>query len=63
MNRRKKTKCAGCGHRRPITHSKDSFKICNYILDTGEPRGCPVEKCTHYTKEKCHIKEDIKWID
>lgn len=52
--------CVGCGHRRPISdRHKKSYKICHYILDTGEPRGCPVEKCKHYTTEECHIKEDL----
>lgn len=53
-------RCAGCGHRRPVSDSyKESYQICHYILDTGKPRGCPVEKCTHYTTEECHIKEDL----
>jgi hypothetical protein len=44
MNR---TSCKGCGHYR--TYSGNYTKGergCHYLLDTGEPRGCPVENCT-----------------
>lgn len=41
MNRRT---CNGCIHRRPI--STNHVTACHYILDTGEPRGCPPENCT-----------------
>lgn len=51
--------CAGCGHYRPLTTKTLSLSACHYILDTGEPRSCPAEKCTHYTTEKCNIKEDL----
>ncbi len=29
------------------TNKQDDFycKYCNYLLDTGKPRGCPPEKC------------------
>lgn len=61
MNRHKR--CEGCGHRRPITHSDTSIQICNYILDTGEPRGCSAENCTHYTTEKCKIQNEFDYPD
>ena len=52
-----------CGHRRPLNHSNNKgYSICYYILDTGQPRDCTVEECTHYTNKECHIKEDL-WTD
>ena len=36
--------CVGCAYYRPLDdNSRESY--CNYILDTGEPRGCPAENC------------------
>ena len=56
-------RCKGCGHRRPLNHSNNKgYSICYYILDTGQPRDCTVEECTHYTNKECHIKEDL-WTD
>lgn len=37
--------CAGCAHYRSSTGSRGGEEICHYILDTGEPRGCPPERC------------------
>lgn len=37
--------CAGCAHYRSETGSRGGKEICHYILDTGEPRGCPPEEC------------------
>jgi hypothetical protein len=54
-------KCKGCGHRRPIFNQYPNLLGCNYILDTGHPRGCPVDECPHYTAEKCHILDDIRY--
>jgi len=45
MNRKT---CKGCVHHRPLGDNRHE-KYCNYIIDTGEPRGCPAEKCTRYT--------------
>ena len=44
-----------CGHRRkPAGAGTEYNKICNYILDTGKPRGCPAgAKCKRWTAEKC----------
>nr|DAK66015.1 MAG TPA: hypothetical protein [Caudoviricetes sp.] len=53
-------RCKGCGHRRPLSHCNNKgYSICYYILDTGEPRDCTVEECTHYTTKECHIKDDL----
>ena len=43
-----------CAHRRPVHNcSKWSVTICNYMIDTGEKRGCPAgAKCTRYTPKK-----------
>ncbi len=42
--------CKGCVHYRAFG-SDHHEKCCHYIIDTGEPRGCPAKKCTHYTKD------------
>lgn len=60
MKRHKK--CEGCGHRRPITGDNSlGIKICCYLLDTGEQRGCSVENCTHYTTEKCNMLNEFDY--
>jgi hypothetical protein len=47
-----KTKpCAGCAHYRSETGSRGGKEICHYILDTGEPRGCPPEECDKRTTQ------------
>lgn len=28
----------------------DADRVCHFMLDTGEKRGCPAAKCTRYTK-------------
>lgn len=43
--RRKSKPCKGCAHYRSSTGSRGGEEICHYILDTGEPRGCPPERC------------------
>jgi len=30
----------------------DADRVCHFMLDTGEKRGCPAAECTRYTKEK-----------
>ena len=63
MNKIINTRCAGCGHRRPISDSnKDSYRVCLYILDTGYSRDCKVDECTHFTTDKCHILSDEELI-
>lgn len=64
MNTHVNPRCIGCGHRRPVAGNwKDSYHICHYILDTGMPRGCPVEECNHYTTEECHIIDDFRFLE
>jgi hypothetical protein len=47
MNRKS---CEGCiYHRALATHGQGFVKYCNYLLDTGKPRGCPPEKCDKKT--------------
>ena len=46
--------CKGCMHYRPLGGNCDT-KYCNYLLDTGKSRGCPVNNCIHHTK---YHKED-----
>ena len=47
MNRKS---CEGCiYHRALATHGYGFVKYCNYLLDTGKPRGCPPEKCDKKT--------------
>jgi len=40
--------CKGCVYHRAFGDDRHE-KYCNYIIDTGEPRGCPAKKCTRYT--------------
>ena len=41
--------CKGCSHYRPLAENCNT-KYCNYLLDTGKSRGCPVNNCIHHTK-------------
>lgn len=49
--------CDGCVHYRPL-YSVDKrvkykhYMCCHYILDTGEPRGCPAENCSKKNTEE-----------
>jgi len=38
--------CYGCRHR----SRNGDYNICNYIHDTGVPRGCLIKNCRHYEK-------------
>ena len=49
--------CAGCAYYRPL-YDNGGESYCNYILDTGEPRGCPAENC----KKKISMEEYMKKI-
>ena len=46
--------CKGCVYYRSLSeNSPNSQHYCNYLLDTGEPRRCPVENCDKkLTKEE-----------
>lgn len=43
--------CKGCIYYRPLAHI-DADRVCHFMLDTGEKRGCPAAECTRYRKEK-----------
>lgn len=48
--------CEGCiYHRALATHGHGFVKYCNYLLDTGKPRGCPPEKCDKKTVGRLKI--------
>ena len=49
--------CVGCAYYRPL-YDNSGESYCNYILDTGEPRGCPAENC----KKKISMEEYMKKI-
>lgn len=36
--------CVGCVHYRPIKKISGA-PACHYIIDAGEPRGCPPDRC------------------
>lgn len=42
--------CADCIYYRGEFSSSSAPKICHYCLDTGNPRGCPVEGCIRKVK-------------
>lgn len=41
--------CNGCKYYYGINDATTT-KCCNFYLDTGELRGCPVDNCIHHTK-------------
>lgn len=47
--------CVGCAYYRPLYDNRGE-SYCNYILDTGEPRGCPAENCN----KKISMEEYMK---
>lgn len=49
--------CVGCAYYRPL-YDNSGESYCNYILDTGEPRGCPAENC----KKKISMEEYMEKI-
>ena len=48
--------CRGCVHRTRT----GSISICDYIHDTGVPRGCLVKDCWHYQEGK-RADKSIEW--
>ena len=42
-----------------------SYILCHYMLDTGEKRDCPADKCDKYTPKECvkTIKRGRKVLD
>ena len=49
--------CKGCMHYRPLSGNCNT-KYCNYILDTGKSRPCPVDNCICHTKYHKHKEEE-----
>lgn len=49
--------CVGCAYYRPLYDNRGE-SYCNFILDTGESRGCPAENC----KKKISMEEYMKKI-
>ena len=60
--------CRGCVYYRSLSESSRGKPYCNYILDTGEPRGCPAENCEkkitmeEYMKRKRLTEDDKREI-
>ena len=51
--------CVGCAYYRSLSENSPNLQpYCNYLLDTGEPRGCPAENC----KKKISMEEYMKKI-
>ena len=49
--------CNGCVYYRSLSEKSPNLQpYCNYLLDTGEPRGCPAENC----KKKLTLEEAMK---
>ena len=49
--------CRGCVYYRSLSENSPNLQhYCNYLLDTGEPRHCPVENC----KKKLTLEEAMK---
>ena len=49
--------CRGCVYYRSLSENSPNLQhYCNYLLDTGEPRRCPVENC----KKKLTLEEAMK---
>lgn len=49
--------CKGCVYYRSLSESGRGKPYCNYILDTGEPRGCPAENCDKKTSLEEYMKK------
>ena len=49
--------CRGCVYYRSLSENSPNLQpYCNYLLDTGEPRRCPVENC----EKKLTLEEAMK---
>lgn len=42
--------CRSCSHYRSISGYTLGIKVCNYLPDTGEIRGCPPDDCRELGK-------------
>ncbi|MEG1942216.1 MAG: hypothetical protein RRY54_06410 [Angelakisella sp.] len=61
MNER--ASCTECVHRRGITSMEPNYTVCHYLLDTGEPRGCPPECCTHWQSKPKSFEQWVSFIE
>ena len=54
--------CRGCVYYRSLSENSPNLQpYCNYLLDTGEPRGCPAKSCDKkLTKEEVMKKLTIE---
>lgn len=52
-------RCEGCYHYRQL-NSGGHEKICHYILDAEEPRGCPISECDKRRESNLLIGDNIK---
>lgn len=43
----KASPCTGCMYFRKLSSWSDSRKVCHYLLDTGTPKRCRADGCTH----------------
>lgn len=49
--------CKGCVYYRSLSENSPNLQpYCNYLLDTGEPRGCPAKNCN----KKISMEEYMK---
>ena len=48
--------CKGCRYR----IKAGSYSVCDFLEQTGEPRGCSVENCTRYEKRP-HMDKRGAW--
>lgn len=51
--------CGGCMYLGTLSGCKSSYPCCDYILQTGHSRGCPVEKCD---KKKLGERKPLKFV-
>lgn len=42
--------CSDCIYYRSLNNARGGAKGCHYCLDTGNPRGCPIEGCIRKIK-------------
>ena len=52
-----KKKCKTCRFSSRIGNTRSDY-LCNYIIMTGVPRGCPVDDCDKYQSMKRKVKKN-----
>ena len=48
--------CEGCIYHRSLSDCSKGVPGCHYCLDTGNPRGCPIDKCDKKELGKCDAR-------